>query len=77
MLLFNPILSTKLFIPPTSHRVTARSRVVELLTQGNKYKLSLICAPAGFGKTTLVTDWHQAYPHEALAWISLDDFYAT
>lgn len=71
--MFTQILSTKLFVPPAPSRMVSRTRVVKLLTQGINYKLSLICAPAGFGKTTLVTEWHQAYSEEALTWITLDE----
>ena len=52
-----PILATKLFIPPPRPNVVARSRLIERLNEGLHGKLTLISAPAGFGKTTLVASW--------------------
>jgi LuxR family maltose regulon positive regulatory protein len=67
-----PILVTKLFIPPPRPRAISRSHLVERLNQGLNHKLTLISAPAGFGKTTLVSEW-VADCQEAVAWVSLDD----
>ena len=54
-----PVLTTKLYIPPPPPRVVARPRLVERMNQGllEGRKLTLISAPAGFGKTTLITEW--------------------
>ena len=51
-----PILATKLYIPPSRRRVVVRPRLVERLNEGLAAgnKLTLVSAPAGFGKTTLV-----------------------
>ncbi len=72
-----PILSTKLYIPPPRPKIVLRPRLVERLTQGLHRKLTLISAPAGFGKTTLVSEWVQAMggvtPPLAVAWLSLDE----
>ena len=51
------ILVTKLFIPPTRPELVPRPRLIERLDAGLHRKLTLISAPAGFGKTTLVTEW--------------------
>jgi LuxR family maltose regulon positive regulatory protein len=52
-----PILATKLYIPPPRPKVVLRSRLIERLNEGLHHKLILISAPAGFGKTTLVSEW--------------------
>ena len=67
-----PVLVTKLYIPPPRDSVITRPRLIERLNEGLHRKLTLISAPAGFGKTTLVSDWLSGggYP---TAWLSLDD----
>ena len=52
-----PILATKLYIPPPPPKVVHRSQLLEQLNEGLHHKLTLIAAPAGFGKTTLVSAW--------------------
>src|SRR5262245_724430 len=52
-----PLLTTKLHIPTTRSDAVPRPRLIELLDQGLARKLTLIAAPAGFGKTTLIADW--------------------
>ena len=52
-----PILATKLYIPPPRPKVVLRPRLIERLNEGLHHKLTLISAPAGFGKTTLVSSW--------------------
>jgi LuxR family maltose regulon positive regulatory protein len=52
-----PILATKLYIPPPRPNFVARPRLIERLNSGLHRKLTLISAPAGFGKTTLVSEW--------------------
>src|SRR5258705_1438848 len=52
-----PILPTKLYIPPPRPNVVLRPRLIERLNVGLHRKLTLIAAPAGFGKTTLVASW--------------------
>ncbi len=77
--LYNPsmavsILATKLYIPPPRHKVVFRSRLIERLNGGlNRARgITLISAPAGFGKTTLVSEWVAAYKRP-VAWLSLDE----
>jgi LuxR family maltose regulon positive regulatory protein len=73
-----PLLQTKLFIPLTRSdtagrdRLVPRPRLIEQLDESLPGKLTLICAPAGFGKTTLVSSWleHAGLP---AAWLSLDE----
>ena len=52
--------------------IVPRSRLVEQLTKGLLGKLTLVSAPAGFGKTTLITDWLSQIGH-SIAWVSLDE----
>jgi LuxR family maltose regulon positive regulatory protein len=81
------LLTTKLTIPPTRPGLVPRPRLIERLNAGLHRSLALISAPAGFGKTTLVSSWlHRpgdeqgyssapqlsTYPAQA-AWLSLDE----
>ena len=66
-----PILATKLHIPAPRSKVVLRSRLIERLNEGLHSKLTLISAPAGFGKTTLVSEWVAGCERSA-AWLSLD-----
>lgn len=52
-----PFLTTKLYIPPAYPHLVSRPRLTERLNQGLTGRLTLISAPAGYGKTTLVSDW--------------------
>jgi len=66
-----PILTTKLFIPFLQSNLVSRNRLIDRLSQGSKHKLTLISAPAGFGKTTLLSEWiHQSQAPSA--WFSID-----
>ena len=67
-----PILATKLYVPPPRPKAVLRPRLVERLNEGLHGKLALISAPAGFGKTTLVSEW-LADCGRPVAWLSLDD----
>ena len=54
-----PIWQTKLYIPPPRSKIVLRPRLIDQLNDGLAMgrKLTLISAPAGFGKTTLVSEW--------------------
>src|SRR3990170_3381935 len=69
-----PILATKLYIPPPRPKIVFRPRLIERLNEGLSAgrKLTLISAPAGFGKTTLVSEW-VASCGRPVAWLSLDE----
>jgi LuxR family maltose regulon positive regulatory protein len=67
-----PLLATKLYIPASRQNVVRRSRLTERLNEGLHRKLTLISAPAGFGKTTLVSEW-VAGCERSVAWLSLDE----
>ena len=69
-----PLLLTKLFVPPPPPKIVLRARLIERLNEGLSAgrKLTLISAPAGFGKTTLVSEWI-AGCGLPVAWLSLDE----
>jgi LuxR family maltose regulon positive regulatory protein len=76
------LLTTKLYIPPIRPDLVTRSRLINQLNNGLHHKLTLISAPAGFGKTTLVSDWLKKLPEVPeeenqteylIAWLSLDE----
>jgi len=56
-----PVLATKLYIPPPRPKVVLRTHLIERLNEGlavdHRPGVTLISAPAGFGKTTLVSEW--------------------
>jgi LuxR family maltose regulon positive regulatory protein len=68
-----PLLTTKLLIPPRRPRdsVVDRSRLADRLTAATGQRLTLISAPAGFGKSTLLSEWIPRSEH-CVAWLSLD-----
>lgn len=70
----DPLLLTKLFIPLPRQTRVIRLRLVERLNAGLAAgaRLTLISAPAGFGKTTLVSEWI-ASSQRPVAWLSLDE----
>ena len=67
-----PILTTKLYLPPPRASAVLRSRLLARLNAGLHHKLTLISAPAGFGKTTLASAWIAECGRPA-AWLSLDE----
>jgi LuxR family maltose regulon positive regulatory protein len=69
-----PLLATKLYIPPPRSKVVLRPRLIERLNAGcaQDCRLTLISAPAGFGKTTLVSEWVATFGRP-VAWLSLDE----
>jgi LuxR family maltose regulon positive regulatory protein len=67
-----PLLQTKLYVPPVRPELVSRPRLVERLDVGPSRKLTLVSAPAGFGKTTLVAEWLSSVEHP-VAWLSLDE----
>jgi len=65
------LLRTKLYIPPPRPGLVPRPRLLERLNAGLHSKLTLLSAPAGFGKTTLLSEWI-AGCECPVAWLSLD-----
>ncbi len=79
-----PLLATKLYIPPPRPKLVPRPRLIDRLNEAQPghnqafgRKLTLISAPAGFGKTTLVSEWvaggERLESKARLAWLSLDE----
>ena len=68
------ILATKLYIPPPRPKVVQRPRLLQQLNEALRYTpgVTLISAPAGFGKTTLVSEW-VADGQRPAVWLSLDN----
>jgi LuxR family maltose regulon positive regulatory protein len=72
-----PLLTTKFYIPRSRRDLVPRPRLIERLDRGTASRLTLVSAPAGFGKTTLLTEWLAARPaapagQRLVAWLSLD-----
>jgi LuxR family maltose regulon positive regulatory protein len=72
-----PLLETKFYVPRSGRGLVPRPRLIERLDRGTASKLTLVSAPAGFGKTTLLTEWLAAGPaapadDRRVAWLSLD-----
>ena len=59
-----PLLETKLYIPRLRRGLVTRPRLSERLSRGGESKLTLVSAPAGFGKTTLLAEWLATTPAE-------------
>ncbi len=74
-----PLLTTKLYIPPPHPNLVKRPALTERLNQALHCKLTIISAPAGFGKTTLLSEWIKTHKHSEtdasskFAWLSLDE----
>jgi LuxR family maltose regulon positive regulatory protein len=70
-----PLLTTKLYVPPARLNLVARPRLTERMNAAMKSKLTLVVAPAGWGKTTLLSSWYAEISQStrSLAWVSLDE----
>jgi LuxR family maltose regulon positive regulatory protein len=71
------LLTTKLYIPPLRPELVSRPRLIDQLNAAMRRKLTLISAPAGYGKTTLLSEWiyqnrDGLTPPLPVAWLSLD-----
>lgn len=67
-----PILITKLYIPPLQPKTVLRPHLIKRLNDCKQCKLTLVSASAGFGKTTLISEW-VAGCKQPVAWLSLDE----
>ncbi len=71
-----PVLGTKLHLPTPRRRLVPRTRLTERLDAAEAPRLVLVAAPAGFGKTTLLTQWLTAWQADGdgrrVAWLALD-----
>jgi LuxR family maltose regulon positive regulatory protein len=68
-----PLVQTKLYIPKLRRSLVARPRLSGRLGLGAESRLTLVSAPAGFGKTTLLAEWLAATPERSVAWLSLEE----
>src|SRR5579885_802780 len=66
------LLATKLFIPRLRSQTILRQRLIAHLNSLLDRRLALVCAPAGYGKTTLLVSWVAQLRDARVAWISLD-----
>ncbi len=68
------LLATKLFVPKPRSGLVSRPRLIEFLNNAVNSNFVLVSAPAGFGKTTILTQWVSSLDHEMpVAWIQLDE----
>jgi LuxR family transcriptional regulator, maltose regulon positive regulatory protein len=65
------LLATKLHVPRPRPGFVPRPRLLDQLSKGTAPGLTLVCTPAGFGKTTLLAEWART-GHRPVAWLSLD-----
>ncbi|HEV7194624.1 MAG TPA: LuxR C-terminal-related transcriptional regulator [Pedococcus sp.] len=70
----DPLIATKLYLPKPRRGLVPRPRLIDRLSRGAQSRLTLVSAPAGFGKTTLLSDWLQdeLAVAGAVAWLSLE-----
>ena len=70
----SPLIATKLYIPRLRRGLVARPRLLDLMRRGADRRVTLVSAPAGFGKTTLLAEWLRQVPmvERRVAWVSLD-----
>ncbi len=66
------LLTTKLLIPATRADIVTRQHLIDLLEQSFSHKITIVSAPAGFGKTTLIGDWINQQRVSAV-WLTLDE----
>jgi LuxR family maltose regulon positive regulatory protein len=72
----NNLLSIKLDIPSLGQKIICRSRLINLLSNNSGQRVTLIDAPTGYGKTTLLVEWLSTDPDllRHTAWVTLDSF---
>src|SRR3981081_2829030 len=70
----SPLLQTKLYVPRSGPGLVPRPRLIQRLNPGSMGKLTVISAPAGFGKTTLLAEWLATSEagNGRAAWVALD-----
>ncbi len=74
----DPLIETKLLLPRPRREVVLRPRLCDVLLRGSHGPVTLVSAPAGFGKTTLLASWFATAPStqdddHRVAWVSLDE----
>ena len=76
MIIQSQLLATKFYVPMSPGTLIQRARLNALLDESLNYPLTLVSAPAGFGKTMLLSAWTQSLPPASsplVAWVSLDE----
>jgi LuxR family transcriptional regulator, maltose regulon positive regulatory protein len=68
----SPVIATKILIPPRRAQRVNRRRLIDRMNASLPLRLTLVSAPAGFGKTTLASEWAAA-SDRPIAWLSLDE----
>lgn len=73
---YKNLLTTKLEVPLTNRRIVSRNRLTSMLDEGLHRSLSLVIAPTGYGKTTLLVEWvlNSADSNKRIAWVNLDQY---
>src|ERR1700730_585268 len=72
-LTYTSLITTKIVVPPARPHMVVRQRLLEVMEDATSRPLTLISAPAGFGKTTLITSWlYETGNEPRTAWLSLD-----
>src|SRR3954454_22307346 len=68
-----PVIATQLYVPKRRAGLVTRPRLRERIRRGAESRLTLVSAPAGFGKTTLLAEWldETAGEDHSVAWLSL------
>ncbi len=70
--IYKSLIHTKLFPPRSRRDIISRTHLIERLNEGLSGNITLLCAPAGFGKTTLLTEWLHTIDRTTV-WLSLDE----
>ena len=65
------LLKTRFYIPPIRQHSVPRQRLANRLSNSSGGELVVVCAPAGYGKSTLVSQWLRSNPH-SFSWLVLD-----
>ena len=68
-----PLLTTKLYLPPLPQKLVPRPHLIKKLNNGLSGKMTLVSAQAGFGKTTLVSEW-LLRAERPFTYLSLDEY---
>jgi LuxR family transcriptional regulator, maltose regulon positive regulatory protein len=66
------LVATKLNVPTLRAGMVSRGELVGRLAEAGERKLVLVCAPAGWGKTSVLSQWYSAAERDGFAWVSLD-----
>ena len=68
----SPVIRTKLYRPPVAADFVLREGLLQKLEEGFRFPLTLVSAPAGYGKSSLISHWLQSHYYPS-SWLSLDE----